>query len=53
LGLAEKLEIPWVIILGQKEVLEESVIVRNMEDRSQKTVRIDSLADYIKKVIAK
>lgn len=53
LGTAEKLRIPWVIIMGQKEVLENSVIVRNMEDRSQNTVSIDELADYIKKVIAK
>ena len=53
LGIAENLKIPWVIILGQKEVLENSVIVRNMEDRSQKTVPIESLPDYIKKVVAK
>lgn len=53
LGMAERLNIPWVIILGQKEVIENSVIVRNMNDRSQKTVPIPELADYIKKVIAK
>jgi len=53
LGTAEKLKIPWVIIMGQKEVLEESVIVRNMEDRSQNTVPIKELAEYIKKIIAK
>jgi len=53
LGIAERLKISWVLILGQKEVLEESIIVRNMEDRSQQTVKIADLADYIKKVIAK
>tara|TARA_Y100000310_G_C20672541_1_gene811106 strand:- start:300 stop:1631 length:1332 start_codon:yes stop_codon:yes gene_type:complete len=53
LGIAEKTEIPWVIILGQKEVIEDSVIVRNMSDRSQKTVLIKDLPDYIKQVIAK
>ncbi|MAZ40795.1 histidine--tRNA ligase [bacterium] len=53
LGTAEKLRIPWVVIMGQKEVLENCVIVRNMEDRSQTNVPIEELADYIKKVIAK
>lgn len=53
LAMAERLQIPWVIILGQKEVLENTVIVRNMNDRSQKTVSIEKLADYIKKMIAK
>jgi len=53
LGTAEKLKIPWVVIMGQKEVLENSVIVRNMEDRSQHSVSLDELSDYIKKVIAK
>ena len=53
LAMAERLEIPWVIILGQKEVLENSVIVRNMNDRSQKTIPIPELAEYIKKIVAK
>ncbi len=53
LAMAEKLKIPWVIIMGQKEVLENSIIVRNMADRSQKTVKIEALADYIKDAIAK
>lgn len=53
LGMAEHLNIPWVIILGQKEVLENNVIVRNMKDHSQKTIKMDELPDYIKKIIAK
>lgn len=48
LGMAEKLGIPYVLIFGQKEALEHSVIVRDMENRSQETVKIDELSDYIK-----
>ena len=48
LGIAEKLGIPYVLIFGQKEALEKSVIVRDMENRSQETVKIDELSDYIK-----
>lgn len=50
LGIAERLKVPHTIILGQKEALENSVIVRNMETRSQDTVKIDDLADYLKKI---
>ena len=50
LGVAEKLGIPYTIIFGQKEALEDSVIVRDMENRSQKTIPIGKLADYLKKL---
>ena len=48
LSQAEKMNVPFAIILGQKEALENSVIVRNMDTRSQDTVKIDRLADYFK-----
>ena len=50
LGTAEKLKIPYAIILGQKEVLDGTVIVRNMDDRSQEEIKLDKLAEYIKKL---
>ena len=50
LGTAEKLQIPYVAIFGQKEALEGTVIVRNMETRSQESVKIADLAEYIKKI---
>ena len=48
LGIAEKLQVPYTIILGQKEVIDNTVIVRNMGNRSQDTVSIAKLAEYIK-----
>ncbi len=47
---AEKLEIPYVIIFGQKEALEESVIVRNMRTRSQETIKVKKLQEHLKKL---
>jgi len=46
---AEKMGVPYIIIMGQKEAMEESVIVRNVISRSQETVPIDKLAHYLKK----
>ncbi len=48
LAVAEKSGVPYVLIFGQKEALEQSVIVRHMETRSQDTVRIDKLLEYLK-----
>ena len=50
LGTAEKLHIPYAIIFGQKEALDGSVIVRDMTTRSQETVKIGKLAEYIKSI---
>jgi len=48
LALAEKMEVPYAVIFGQKEAMDGTVIVRNMKTRSQDIVKIDDLADYTK-----
>jgi histidyl-tRNA synthetase len=48
LAIAEKMEIPYCIIFGQKEAMDNTVIVRNMATHSQDTVKVDALSDYIK-----
>lgn len=50
LGTAEHLQIPYTIIFGQKEALDGTVIVRNMQTRSQDTVKLARLAEYIKNI---
>lgn len=50
LAVAERLAIPYAIIFGVKEALEGSVIVRNMENRSQDTVKLDKLLEYLKEM---
>lgn len=49
---AEKLKTPVVLVMGQKEAAEDSVIVRNMETHSQETVAIEAAADYIKTILS-
>jgi histidyl-tRNA synthetase len=50
LATAEKLGMRYVIIFGQKEALENSVIFRDMNNRSQNTVKISKLLEYIKEL---
>lgn len=50
LANAEKLAIPYVLIFGLKEALSDSVIVRNMSNRSQDTVKLTKLLDYLREL---
>lgn len=53
LAIAEKSKAPYTIILGQKEAIDGTVIVRNMNNRSQDTVKVKDLSTYLKKIFAK
>ncbi len=48
LAVAEKLGMRYAIIFGQKEAMENSVIFRDMSNRSQDTVKLPNLLEYIK-----
>lgn len=50
LSIAEKLGIPYAIIFGVKEAIENSVIIRDMSNRSQETVKLPKLLEYIKEL---
>lgn len=50
LSMAENLKFPFVLIMGQKEAIENSVLVRIMETRSQESVPMAELPAYLKKL---
>lgn len=50
LATAEKMNIPHIIMMGQKEAMEESVVVRNMTTRVQETIHLSLLVTYLKKL---
>ncbi len=45
---AEQMNIPYIILLGQKEAIDNCVTIRNTSTRSQTSVPIASLGEYIK-----
>ncbi len=47
---AEKKNIPFVIIIGSKEMEEKNCAVKNLATGNQEIVAIDELADYLKKL---
>lgn len=50
LATAEKMNIPYIIMLGQKEAIEHSVVVRELKTMSQETIPLDNLVSYLKKL---
>lgn len=50
LAIAEKLSIPYALIFGVKEAIDDAVIVRDMSNRSQNTVKISKLLEYLKEL---
>ncbi|MBP9701987.1 MAG: hypothetical protein KBD47_03355 [Candidatus Pacebacteria bacterium] len=49
-SVAERMRIPYTMIMGKKEAVEKSVIVRHNDTRSQETVLISELGAYMKKL---
>jgi histidyl-tRNA synthetase len=48
LALAEKENVRYALIFGQREAIDKSVIVRDMETRSQESVKIEKILEYLK-----
>lgn len=51
IAAAERLSVTHTVIIGQKEALEGTAIVRDMSTRAQETVALLELAQYLKNVI--
>ncbi|MEK9131710.1 MAG: His/Gly/Thr/Pro-type tRNA ligase C-terminal domain-containing protein [Patescibacteria group bacterium] len=52
IAIAEKSKVPFLLIMGLKEAMENAVIVRDMTDRSQNTIKIEDVPAYLKKLKA-
>ena len=53
LKIADKLGAKIALILGQKEALEDNVIIRDMKSGAQETVSIDKVVKEVKKKLKK
>jgi histidyl-tRNA synthetase len=50
LSFAQYLEVPYAIIMGHREALDGTVIVRDMDTQFQHTVLVDELPSYLKEI---
>ncbi|MEN9921416.1 MAG: hypothetical protein RLZZ517_394 [Candidatus Parcubacteria bacterium] len=44
---AHKKDVKYILLMGQKEALENSICVRNLETNSQKTIPLTNLVEYL------
>lgn len=51
LKVADKLGVKYSLIIGQKEALDNSVLIRNMKNGKQKIVKIEKIIEEIKKLL--
>lgn len=51
LAAAEKIAAHYLLIVGQKEAIENSVTIRHMDTLVQETVEIASLINYLKRLM--
>ena len=50
LAMADKMGVPYCIIFGQKEAIDNTAIVRDMKTHSQEVIPVEELSDYLKKL---
>lgn len=50
---AENTNVPFSIILGQKEFIENSIIIRDMRSRSQQNIPFDAIIPHLKRLLKK
>ena len=53
LSRADRLNVRYTLILGQKEALEKTVILKDMKKGTQETVKLDKVIHEIKKLLKK
>ncbi|MDA1337384.1 MAG: histidine--tRNA ligase [bacterium] len=53
LARADKLEVEYTLILGQREMLDNTIVIRKMDTGEQATVRIDTVVEELRKRLKK
>ncbi len=51
LAHAERLNVPYLLLVGHREALQNSVMVRNMKNLSQESINLEQLIEYLKKLL--
>ncbi len=51
MATAERLKVPYILIMGKKEAMDNTIMIRDVATRAQETVRIDDLSAHLKKLV--
>jgi histidyl-tRNA synthetase len=50
LAMADRTKTPYILIMGKKEAMESTIMIREVSTRSQETINIADLSEYLKKL---
>jgi histidyl-tRNA synthetase len=51
MATAERLKVPYILIMGKKEAMDSTIMIRDVATRAQDTILISELASHIKKLV--
>ena len=51
MATAERLKVPYILIMGKKEAMENTIMIREVTTRAQETIKISELSAHLKKLV--
>ena len=51
MATAERLKVPYILIMGKMEAMNNTIMVRDVSTRAQETINISDLANHLKKLV--
>lgn len=51
IAMADRVKVPYILIMGKKEAMDDTIMIRDTATRAQETIKISDLSDYLKKLV--
>ncbi len=51
MATAERLKVPYILIMGKREAMDETIMIRDTATRAQETIKISELAEHLNKLV--
>lgn len=51
MATAERLKVPYILIMGKKEAMDNTIMIRDVSTRAQETINISDLSSHLKKLV--
>jgi histidyl-tRNA synthetase len=51
MATADRLKVPYILIMGKKEAMDDTIMIRDVATRAQDTIKISELSAHLKKLV--
>ena len=51
MATAERMKVPYILIMGKKEAMDETIMIRDVSTRAQETILISELSAHLKRLV--